>query len=160
MSIKKIQFEGYELWGVLRKNQYRIYVKNLNTGEKCSFRYWNSFKLTYPWYYCCFAKNNADTVYRPIKTNYDLVDALDCFISDAILATCSFEEFCSELGYDLYNEYCDGYNMKAKKIYNACQRSYKSAIRVFGDIDEVYRVGNKTRDLQNGDYELDEQEIA
>ena len=154
MSIKKIQFEGYELsavheqkhksrWGALRKNQYRIYVKNLNTGEKCSFRYWNS-----------------DTVYRPIKTNYDLVDALDCFISDAILATCSFEEFCNELGYDLYNEYCDGYNMKAKKIYNACQRSYKSAIRVFGDIDEVYRVGNKTRDLQNGDYELDEQEIA
>lgn len=154
MSIKKIQFEGYELsavheqkhksrWGALRKNQYRIYVKNLETGEKCSFRYWNS-----------------NTVYRPIETNYDVIGALDCFIGDATSATYSFKEFCDEFGYDLYDETYGGYNMEAKKIYNACQRSYKSAIRVFGDIDEIYRVGDKTRDLQNGDYELDEQEIA
>ena len=154
MRIKKVQFEGYEIsavheqkykskWGALKDNQYRIYVKNLKTEEKCSFRFWNS-----------------NTVYRPIKTNYELIGALDCFISDAISATYSFEEFCDEFGYDRFDDYYDGYNKEAKRIHNACKRSYQSAIRVFGNDDEIYRVGNATRDLENGDYELEEKEIV
>ena len=147
--MKKIQFEGYEIsavheqkyeskWGAIKDNQYRVSVKNLETGEKCSFRFWNSTK-----------------VYRPIKTNYDLIGALDCFLSDAISAVYSFEEFCIEFGYDLYDDY-----KKAKRIYNACKREYKSAIRVFGSEDEFCRVGNATRALDNGNYELEEQNIA
>ena len=147
MSIKKIQFEGYELsavheqkytsrWGALRDNQYRIFIKNLTSGETCSFRYWNSNK-----------------VYHPIKELKDLISAVDCFCGDAISGTYSFEEFCNEFGYDVYDDYYGGYNKKTKSIYSACRRSYQSAIRVFGTEDEFYRVANACRDVENGDYE-------
>ena len=144
----KTIFEGYEIravhqqayrsnWGAIKDNQYLVFLKNLESGEQCSFRYWSS-----------------NTVYRSMHTNHDLIFAVECFLSDAISGSNSFEEFCHELGYDLYDDYSGGYNKKSKKIYNACKRSYKSALRVVGNDDDIYTLSNKIIDLKNGDYDI------
>lgn len=50
----------------------------------------------------------------------------------------TFEDFCSELGYESYNNEYTGYNKKSMKIYKACLREYKAVCRLFGDAGECY----------------------
>ena len=38
----------------------------------------------------------------------------------------SLEDFCSEFGYDLYEE-----RNKATRVYNACERQYNNIIKLF-----------------------------
>lgn len=152
--MKKIQFEGYEIYaihqqqyesygGAIKENQYLVLVKNINTGAKCSFRYWTGF-----------------TVCKLMKTNYDLIWAFQCFLGNAISGTYSFEEFCSECGYEMYDEDVEGYNRKSMQIHRACKKAYEKAIRILENDDELYRVYNKTIELENGDYELDKENVA
>lgn len=152
--MKKVQFEGYEIytiheqkheskWGAIKENQYSIYVKNIRTGNKLMFRYWS-----------------GNTVYRPMKTNYDLIFSLQSFLGDALCAQETFEEFCDEFGYELYDDEEYGYNRKALEIHRACKREYEKALYVFENEEEITRVYNKTIDLENGDYELDKENIV
>lgn len=152
--MKRVQFEGYEInaiheqkheskWGAIKGNQYSVYVKNIRTGNKLVFRYWS-----------------GNTVYHPMKTNYDLIFALQCFCSDATCGTYTFEEFCDEFGYELYDDEEYGYNRKALEIHRACKREYEKAMHVFENKDELYRVYNKAIVLENGDYELDKESVA
>ncbi len=142
-------FEGYEIrsvheqkyasrWGALKDNQYRIFIKNLATGIECSFPYWN-----------------GTMIYCPMKESRELIFAVSCFCSDAVAvidAQFSFENFCNEFGYDIYDDYC-GYNRKSKAIYKACCRTHKYAIHIFGSEEELYRVANECVNVENGDYE-------
>ena len=152
--MKRIQFEGYEIYaaheqkheskcGAIKENQYSIYVKSTKTGNKLVFRYWS-----------------GNTAYHPMKTNYDLIFALQCFLGDALCAQETFEEFCDEFGYELYDDEEYGYNRKALEIHRGCKRYYEKAIHVFENEEEIARVYNKTIDLENGDCELEEENIV
>lgn len=47
----------------------------------------------------------------------------------------TFEDFCAEFGYEMYDYYNNGgYNKQSKRIYNAVCREYESVSRVFGDV--------------------------
>jgi len=65
-----------------------------------------------------------------INKESDLLHAFDCFVSDAIAGKNSFEEFCSEFGYDQDSR-------KAHKIYKACVKSCAKLERIYkGDLYE------------------------
>lgn len=68
-----------------------------------------------------------------MRTDSDLIEALDCFMRDGLSGNDNtFEEFCSEFGYDEDSR-------KAERVYRDCQRHGKKAERVFGsDLNEIY----------------------
>lgn len=49
----------------------------------------------------------------------------------------SFEDFCSEFGYDAFDEY-GRTNKETKKIYNAVVKEFEGVERVFGDVLEEF----------------------
>lgn len=49
----------------------------------------------------------------------------------------SFEEFCSEYGYEIYNDY-GRTNLTSKKVYNAVVKEYENVERIFGDVLEEF----------------------
>ena len=114
---KKADWEGTtQNW-----NNHRVTVTTDN--GKCSFEFWAS-------------------IAKPkIESESDLLGALSCFVSDAMSGKDSFEDFCSELGYDSDSR-------KAYKIFKACERSYVKFERIIGDVDP-YDFANEVNELEN-----------
>lgn len=53
----------------------------------------------------------------------------------------SFEDFCDEFGYDLYNDSYTGKNKNSLKIYNAVCKEFDAVDRLFSDIlDELQEI--------------------
>ena len=48
----------------------------------------------------------------------------------------SFEEFCAEFGYDMYDNNYMGYNKRSWEIYRAVCDEYEEVQRMFGDVLE------------------------
>lgn len=69
----------------------------------------------------------------------DLLGALDCFLMDSCAGADSFEEFCSQFGYDT-----DSRN--AERIYKACVNSRIKAERIF---TSLYDTANELNELTN-----------
>ena len=91
-------------------NHHTITVKNTETGKRTSFDFWGSL------------------VNPEIETEKELLFAFYCFVSDGLVGKESFDEFCSEMGYDEDSR-------RAEKIYKDCQKSYNKFARLFdGDI--------------------------
>lgn len=51
----------------------------------------------------------------------------------------SFEEFCAEFGYDVYDNNYMGYNKRSWEIYRAVCDEYEEVQRMFGDVLEELR---------------------
>jgi hypothetical protein len=68
-----------------------------------------------------------------------LMDAVSCFISDAVCGSQSFEDFCSDLGYDQDSR-------KAKRTHKACIKQYEKASKLFESIEDAY---NEIQELTN-----------
>lgn len=56
----------------------------------------------------------------------ELLEVLDCLVSDASSANGSFEDFCSELGWDTDSR-------KAERTYRACKRTRAALVRLVGE---------------------------
>lgn len=67
----------------------------------------------------------------------ELKHALYCFVSDACSAKNSFEDFCSEFGYDEDSR-------KAEKIYKACEKSLSQYNRICEA--DIYDIVNELND--------------
>ncbi len=67
----------------------------------------------------------------------ELKHALYCFVSDACSAKNSFEDFCSEFGYDEDSR-------KAEKIYKACEKSLSQYDRLCEA--DIYDIVNELND--------------
>ena len=63
-----------------------------------------------------------------IRTEYDLMNAFRCFVDDAVSGEYSFEDFCSEFGYDEDSR-------KAEKAWKSCRRSAKKLNRLTSGAD-------------------------
>lgn len=114
---KKASWSGarFENW-----NNHMIKVTNLDTKQSCTFEFWASI-------------SNPE-----IKTEYDLLNAFYCFVSDAVSAEESFENFCGDFGYEAYNERYTGYNKESMKIYKACVKSNEKLQKIYdGDIYDL-----------------------
>ncbi len=83
-------------------------------------------QYTYKFYDSVFHTN------RNIKpSEYDVLSCLTKYDVG------SFEEFCSEYGYEIYNDY-GRTNLTSKKVYNAVVKEYENVERIFGDVLEEF----------------------
>ena len=82
----------------------------------------------------------------------DLHYALSYFLEDGISSIEGYENFCSELGYEMWADDPDeadratGYDKKSLKIYNACERERIQAERIGITEDMAYDIIQEIRD--------------
>lgn len=69
----------------------------------------------------------------------DLRGAFECFVSDAIAGGESFDEFCSNFGYDPDSRI-------AERQHRACVRSYESMNRIF--TGDLYDLSNELQEAE------------
>lgn len=119
------KFDGKKVasWDANNDRHNKVTVKNLNNGKRTSFDFWGSVK-------------------NPrVESEYDLLNAFYCFVSDALAGVDSFENFCSEFGYDT-----DSRN--AEKIWRACKRSTNKFFNLTGySLDMVYDLVNDLQEV-------------
>lgn len=119
------EFDGKKVasWDANNDRHNKVTVKNLNNGKRTSFDFWGSVK-------------------NPrVESEYDLLNAFYCFVSEALAGVDSFESFCSEFGYDT-----DSRN--AEKIWRACKRSTNKIFNLTGySVDMLYDLVNDLQEV-------------
>ena len=109
------------LWDA-KKEQHHIVSVSAN-NKTISFNFWTS-------------------IAQPTIDSEDyLLDAFYCFISDGMSADMSFNEFCNELGYDVYS---DDDKQTASTIYSACRDNFIKLEQL--SIGDIYDVCNELQD--------------
>lgn len=117
-------FHGNKLWPADEKKQnYNNHTVTIShNGKRASFEFWGSIMSP------------------EISTDNDLQHAFYCFLSDAVSAKNSFEDFCSEFGYDTDSR-------KVESIYKACERSLAKLERLYDG--DVYNLINEVQQIVN-----------
>ena len=119
------KFDGLKVasWDEYNDRHNKVTIKNLENGKQTSFDFWGSIK-------------------NPrLESDYDLLNAFYCFVSDALSGLESFEIFCGEFGYDTDSR-------KAEKIHKVCKRAYTKFERVSGfSNDEMYDFINELSEI-------------
>lgn len=102
-------------------NYHRVTIRNVDNGLYTGFDFWAS-------------------IARPhLETEYDLLNAFYCFVSDAVSGLESFEGFCSEFGYDTDSR-------TAERTWKACKRSTAKLERITGGAD-LYDLCNELSEV-------------
>ena len=112
-------------WDSMSHKQHHRIKVIANGGKSVSFDYW------------------ASQAHPRIETEKEVIEAFNCFVSDAMSGTSDFKDFCSELGYDEYIENDYGrsvQNKDAKRIHSACVKAKKDFDRVVGV--DIYDLSN------------------
>lgn len=107
-------------WSQDNFNNHMVTVTNLETKEKIRFEFW------------------ASIAYPVLKTEYDILNAFYCFVSDAVSGNYSFEQFCSEFGYDTDSR-------QAEKIYRKCIKQYDRLSKIFDG--DIYEFANELQEV-------------
>lgn len=106
-----VRFPNTDVHDQTRHNQFKITIKG--DAGRVSFDYYGS---------------DFDRQAGKVSMDEaDLKGAVECFLRDAMSGGDSFEYFCDDMGYDSDSR-------KAEKIYKACVRDYKKAIKLFDDV--------------------------
>lgn len=119
------EFDGKKVasWDANNDRHNKVTVKNLDNGKRTSFDFWGS------------------VVNPRVESEYELLNAFYCFVSDALAGVDSFENFCSEFGYDT-----DSRN--AEKIWRACKRSTNKIFNLTGySLDMLYDLVNDLQEV-------------
>jgi len=97
-------------WSKDNYNHHNITVINTDNGKRTRFDFW------------------ASIAHPVLESEYDVINAFYCFVSDAVSGLETFEEFCADFGYD--ND-----SITALKTWRACKRSYNKLTRIYnGDL--------------------------
>ena len=121
----KTFYRGDKCWNCDNRNynNHIVTVKNTESGKATRFEFWCSI------------------MHPEFETEYDVLNAFYCFVSDALSGLYSFDEFCSEFGYDPDSR-------KAEKVYKACKRAYAKFERVSGfSENEMYDFINELSEI-------------
>lgn len=103
-------------WSDNNYNHHKVTIRNTTTGKKTSFDFW------------------ASIMHPVLDSEYDVLNAFYCFVSDAISGLDSFEDFCSNFGYDTDSR-------KAEKTWKACKRAAAKFQRI--SADDIYNLANE-----------------
>lgn len=107
-------------WSSDNFNNHMITVTNTETGEKARFEFWAS-------------------IANPIlNKEYDILNAFYCFVSDAVSGSESFEEFCSNFGYDSDSR-------AAEKIYRKCKKQLEKLQKIYDG--NIYDLANELSEV-------------
>ena len=94
-------------------NNHLVTVTNTDNKQRCTFEFW------------------ASIAEPELKTEYEVLNAFNCFVGDALSGKMDFNEFCSEFGYD--ND-----SRTAERTWKACKRSATKLERVYdGDMYDL-----------------------
>jgi hypothetical protein len=97
-----------------------ITVTNTETGNKATFEFW------------------ASVAHPQLNREYDILNAFYCFVTDAVSGSYSFDDFCSEFGYDTDSKSADKIHKKCKKSLEKLQKIYDGDIYdLANDLQEV-----------------------
>lgn len=96
-------------------NIYKVTIKR--NGKQFTFDFTDS-------------KHNTDNGKTP--TEYDIMACLTKYDVG------TFEDFCNEFGYELYDEEYTGYNKKNYKTYKAVVKEYKNVLKLFYDVMDEF----------------------
>ena len=119
------EFDGKKAasWDANNDRHNKVTIKNLDNGKRTSFDFWGS------------------VVNPRVESEYDLLNAFYCFVSDGLSTVDGFENFCSEFGYDTDSR-------RAEKIFKACKRSEEKLFRVTGySVDMMYDFINELQEV-------------
>lgn len=115
---------AWQVNGESNCNHHFVTVKNNQTGAEAQFDFWTAL-----------ADKDPSTA---LDKKYNLLNAVYCWITDAISGLQSFEEFCSELGYDTDSR-------KAEATWKACQTATAQAQRVISE--DLYDFANELAEI-------------
>lgn len=124
--------------GVSYGDRLRHTVKVTFNGETAQFGYST-----------CVSDYQAGKV---MMSDEDLHFALSSFLEDGLYTEDGFENFCDELGYEMWGEdpdYADpdtGYDEKSYKVYKACERERAQAERIGITVDMTYDILEEIRE--------------
>ena len=113
------------IWDTKPHKHYIITVVNTETKARTNFSFYAS--LAQP----------------DFKSEYDVLNAFYCFVSDAVAGIDTFENFCSDFGYDTDS-------IKALKTYRACERALKKFTHVSNMSaysDTIYDFANELQEI-------------
>ena len=114
----------FETKGDFTHNKFKITVKDINNK-----------KISFDWY-----GSTSDYEKRVLSLDEnDLLNALSCFISDALAGNTDFEDFCNEMCYDTDSR-------KAYKIYKECVKSYNKFTKLDLQGQDIYDFINELQD--------------
>lgn len=135
----RININGITVWATLKKRDYpkkwygegrahnvnvfRIHLRK--DGTEIGFTFYDSIIN----WQRNVTKMDADA----------LKNALECILSDATYGNGTFSDYCSELGFD---EYEDG--NKVRRIYNACRDTFNKLLTIMSE-DDIYEILEKVR---------------
>ena len=110
-------------WDEYNDRHNKVTIKNLENGKRTSFDFWGSIKNP------------------SLESDYDLLNAFYCFVSDALIGTYSFEDFCRNFGHDEDSR-------RAEKTWKACKKSLGKFERVSElSTDEIYDFINELSEI-------------
>ncbi len=113
-------------WGDGRGNwnHHRMLVHAPKNGKRIYFDFW------------------ASIAEPRVKTGRDVLEAFECFLSDAVSGAEKFDYFCADFGYDEDS-------IKALNAWKACQRANKKAARIIGsdDYEVLSKLYNDLREI-------------
>jgi cellulose biosynthesis protein BcsQ len=102
--------------------KFKINIKQKETGYEYSFDFYGS---------AIDAQKHITEM-----DDQELKNALECIISDAIAGSDSFENFCSNFGYDKDSR-------TAERIYNACKESLSKMDCLGFTLDDLYNLSDE-----------------
>lgn len=122
------KYKGNKLWNTENRQQnYNNHIVTImHNHKRFSFDFWGSIASP------CIS-NDEENIF-----------AFYCALNDGLGAKDSFENFCSEFGYDTDSR---NDSRKAEKIYKACQKQLSKLERVF-DCD-LYDLINEIQETYN-----------
>jgi hypothetical protein len=107
-------------WSKDNFNNHMITVTNMETGVKIRFEFWAS-------------------IAKPeITEETEILNAFYCLVSDAIAGNDSFENFCSEFGYDQDSR-------TAEKIYRKCKKQLEKLQKIYDG--DIYDLANELQEV-------------
>ena len=118
----KATFKGDKkaTWSDNNFNNSMVKVTNTETKKSIAFEFWGS-------------KVNPE-----ITTKYDILNSFYCFVSDAISGEETFQDFCSNFGYD--ND-----SIKSRNIHRACMRATTKLKKIYSD--DIYNLCNELQEV-------------
>lgn len=130
--------EGFPYHPFDKAPRYKFKITITNGDVQHSFDYYTSINDF---------KNRRMTL-----TEEDLISAFESFVNDAIAGTYSYNDFCTEFGYEPYeeNEYggwrSKAPNMNTKRIHTMCKILFKKARELGLTIDDLYDLSSRMLD--------------
>lgn len=120
-----VDYIGHKNWSCDSKftnyNYHKVHIRNTATKKATYFEYWSS---------------NAHPL---VESDYDIYEAFQCFLNDAMAGKLEYSEFCAEFGYPEFKE--NGYpDANSKRTWRACKNALAKFERIFigYEVEDVY----------------------